>query len=82
MKLAAENGQTKMRYPTPETAVKIEKFENIEDNSALQTILKKYSDFPKLFKKHFGKDPIVITDSKGNTWYEVDVPENYLQSEW
>jgi hypothetical protein len=23
-----------------------------------------------------------VTDPKGNTWYEVDIPENFLQSEW
>lgn len=43
-----------------------------------QTILKKYSDFPKQFQKLFGKDKEIrtVTDGKGNTWYEVDVPRN------
>ena len=151
LKYAAENGQTKMRYPTSETAAKIEGYkkesiplptprkdrlheierqmdeiqskgyingefndilwkENITDNPEYwklfdehrdiidsfklnpepiqkleyspqhQTILKKYSDFTKQFQKLFGKQtPIrTVTDAKGNTWYEVDVPENYL----
>lgn len=48
-----------------------------------QTILKKYSDFPKLFKKLYKNQEVrTVTDDKGNTWYEVDVPENFLQQEW
>ena len=48
-----------------------------------KTILKKYSDFPKQYKKLYkNADVRIITDEKGNTWYEVDVPKNYLNSEW
>lgn len=48
-----------------------------------QTILKKYADFPKMFNKLFkGQEVRTVTDPKGNTWYEVDIPENYLQQEW
>lgn len=125
---AAENGQTKMRYPTPETAAKIEGYRKlsvstryqqlyVEDQKlradyisdkidkdiyfnkhqklqeemikALQepggyslehhTILKKYAQFPKQYEKLFGKGTVrEVTDAKGNTWYEVDVPESYL----
>lgn len=150
LRYAAENGQTKMRYPTPETAAKIEgyvkkynqeyydlknqiklleendfrpfsenpfglpdeinlntgeeirytsterqlKLKELEDRlqqlissgkhqsypSHHQTILKKYADFPKQFQKLFGKQAEVriVEDSKGNTWYEVDVPQSYL----
>lgn len=155
LKYAAENGQTKMRYPTAETAAKIENYEQIvtetpeirditnridsiqreinfpdpdffvemsqdeiqafqkewftyieseeyqklskeleglldrraelwksapQDYSAKhKTILKKYDTFPKQYKKLY-KDAEVrtVTDSKGNTWYEVDVPKDYL----
>src|SRR5574344_2657385 len=44
-----------------------------------ETILKKYDAFPKQFQKLFGKKAEVrtVTDSRGNTWYEVDVPESY-----
>ena len=48
-----------------------------------ETILKKYSEFPKQFKKLYkDADVRTVTDSKGNTWYEVDVPKNYLNQEW
>jgi len=46
-------------------------------------ILRKYNEFPKQFKKLYkNADVRTVTDPKGNTWYEVDVPENYLQQEW
>ena len=48
-----------------------------------ETILRKYDAFPKQFKKLYkNADVRIVTDSKGNTWYEVDVPKNYLQQEW
>ncbi len=48
-----------------------------------QTILKKYADFPKLFKKLYKDQEVrTIIDNKGNTWYEVDVPKGYLSREW
>jgi hypothetical protein len=42
-----------------------------------QTILKKYAEQPKTIKKLFGKEPTVVTDSKGNTWYEFDIPDKF-----
>ena len=48
-----------------------------------ETILRKYDAFPKQYQKLFKKAEVrTVTDPKGNTWYEVDVPENYLQQEW
>ena len=48
-----------------------------------QTILKKYADFPKLFQKLYKEQNVrTVTDAKGNTWYEVDVPKGYLSREW
>jgi hypothetical protein len=44
-----------------------------------QTILKKYDEQPKLIKKLFGEEPKIVTDSKGNTWYEFDIPKKYKQ---
>ena len=151
LRYAAENGQTKMRYPTSETAAKIEgytpakqpslrelsdavvqelkssanaptpysqelfdlrqkllkltdqkeinrinsqinRIQKIEDRwksgeitypSNQETILDKYSDFPKLFQKLFKDQKVrTVTDTKGNTWYEVDVPKGYLNREW
>lgn len=50
---------------------------------AHETILRKYDAFPKQYKKLYkNADVRTVTDSKGNTWYEIDVPENYLQQEW
>lgn len=47
-----------------------------------QTILKKYADFPKQYQKLFrGSQVRTVTDAKGNTWYEVDVPEDMLTRE-
>ena len=42
-----------------------------------QTILKKYSEQPKTIKKLFGVEPRIVTDNKGNTWYEFDIPEGF-----
>jgi hypothetical protein len=42
-----------------------------------QTILKKYSEQPKTIKKLFGKEPTIVTDGKGNTWYEFDIPKKF-----
>ena len=48
-----------------------------------EDILRKYTEFPKQFKKLYkNADVRIVTDPKGNTWYEVDVPKNYLQQEW
>ena len=48
-----------------------------------ESILKRYSDFPKQFGKLFKGAPVRTTqDLHGNTWYEVDVPKDYLQMEW
>ena len=147
LKYAAERAQSKMRYPTSETAAKIEGYQKgfgtseelerlrkqirdtqtefekaiklqkdpfidspekqrvddlenklktlrAEFDEALirapkdyspehKTILKKYADFPKLYKKLYkDADVRTITDSKGHTWYEVDVPKDYLNQEW
>lgn len=47
-----------------------------------QTILKKYSEFPKMFGKLFkGQQVRNVTDKLGNTWYEVDIPTDMLQRE-
>ena len=48
-----------------------------------QTILKKYSDFPKQFKKLWKNQEVrTVSGKKGNSWYEVDVPKNFLNREW
>ena len=42
-----------------------------------QTILKKYSEQPKVIKKVFGVEPKTVKDSKGNSWYEFDIPNKF-----
>jgi hypothetical protein len=44
-----------------------------------ETILKKYSEQPKLIKKLYGVEPQIVTDAKGNTWYEFDIPQTFKQ---
>ena len=44
-----------------------------------QTILKKYSEQPKTIKKLFGVEPKVVIDSKGNTWYEFEIPKKFKE---
>lgn len=47
-----------------------------------EDILRKYTEFPKQYQKLYkNADVRIVTDSNGNTWYEVDVPKNYLQQE-
>jgi len=48
-------------------------------SSEHQTILKKYSEQPKTIKKLFGVEPKIVTDSKGNTWYEFDIPKKFKE---
>jgi hypothetical protein len=48
-----------------------------------EDILRKYTEFPRQYKKLYkNADVRIVTDPNGNTWYEVDVPENYLKQEW
>lgn len=134
MQYAAEQGIEKVRYPTRETAGKIQQYpiqsealtpdeverfnKNIESvkNKLLETspiedprkydlmlslksewerilkekskdiykpehesILRKYDEIEDLFKKLYGKKATIVTDAKGNTWYEFDIPEAYKQ---
>jgi hypothetical protein len=55
-----------------------------------QTILKKYSDYGSSIGKNgkkkkgmienlFGVEPRVVTDNKGNTWYEFDIPKKFKE---
>lgn len=44
-----------------------------------QTIIKKYSEQPKTIKKLFGQEPKIVTDKKGNTWYEFDIPKKFKE---
>lgn len=47
-----------------------------------ETILKKYDQFPKMFGKLFKDQQIqIVTDNKGNNWFQFDVPSNMRQME-
>lgn len=53
------------------------RFQRISYDPKQETILKKYADTPKIVKKTLGLDTKIVTDNKGNTWYEFDIPENF-----
>ena len=57
--------------------------ETVQDYSPEhQTILKKYTEFPDIYRSIIKDGDVkTVTDAKGNTWYEVDVPENFLDME-
>ena len=47
-----------------------------------ETILKKYDQFPKMFGKVFkDQKPQIVSDSKGNSWFEFAIPKNMQQME-
>ena len=46
---------------------------------AQKTILKKYEQMPKTIKKTFGEEVQIVTDGKGNTWYEFSIPKNFME---
>jgi hypothetical protein len=73
-----------IRYSHTERTAKIESLRSKLNNDLLyspeqQTILKKYSEQPKAIKKLFGEEPKLVTDSKGNTWYEFDIPKKFKE---
>lgn len=82
---SAKEGIEKMRYPTKETTIKIQGYETPSESTpftpeqlqAQETILKRAEETPKLIKKLFNKEANIVTDAKGNTWYEFDIPDNY-----
>ena len=48
-----------------------------------ETILNKYAEFPKMYEKLYGKGAVKeVTDHKGNTWYEVDVPQDLSEMQF
>lgn len=77
-KLYRENKNTTKEYKDLEDEI-IDfqiKHKGKEDySSSSKTILKKYDEYPKMIKKLYGKDVKVVTDSKGNSWYEFEIPD-------
>jgi hypothetical protein len=50
-------------------------------DAAHQSIINKYKNGPKTVKKTFGLKTKEVTDAQGNTWYEFDIPESYINQE-
>ena len=46
-----------------------------------KTILRKYEKYPEMVQEVLGITPKIEIDRNGNSWYVIDVPENYLNSE-
>lgn len=46
-------------------------------SSKNMTVLKKYIEQAKNVRKLFGQDTKLVKDSKGNTWYEFDIPKSF-----
>ena len=92
---AARNGQTKFRFPTGETASKLQNYgddvaeaiktgskENlakIGDEEKFQ-ITKRYEKiYPKLIEKIYGVKPRKVSDAQGNSWWEFDIPKDMIE---
>ena len=60
-----------------ERAMKGENFEMYKPKH--ETVLKKYEENAKSVKKLFGEEAKMVTDNKGNTWYEFDIPKKFKQ---
>jgi hypothetical protein len=77
---AIDENNTELKFQMLDLYQKMKK-ENPEKyfgyNKEHQTILKKYSEQPKTIKKLFGQEPKTVTDGKGNTWYEFDIPDKF-----
>jgi hypothetical protein len=87
---AGRGGQTVLRMPTSETVLTIEGWSEIDTRrfteeqlrklkESRMSVTKNYRNFPKLWKNEFGTEVRSVTGPKGNTWYEVDVPEKFFQ---
>lgn len=69
-------GQINRESLSPEELKIVESFGYSPEQN---TILKKYAEYPKRIKKLFGTDANLVKDSKGNSWYEFDIPESFKQ---
>ena len=49
-----------------------------------KSIMRKYKHFPEIYRKATGDNtPLqIVTDSKGNTYYEINLPQDYLNRLW
>ena len=72
-------GYGESKTPPIKSVNNIELKEVSKYTSKSETILKKYKEQPKLIKKLFGEEPTIVTDGKGNTWYEFEIPKNFKE---
>ena len=56
------------------TTKELEELKKLESRLAVS---RDYRNFPKLWSKEFSGEVRTVTGPKGNTWYEVDVPEKF-----
>jgi hypothetical protein len=71
--LEKESGQSSLLESWPGEDLRIKKLKTEI------TILEKYKEYPKIIKKLYGTEPKKITDGKGNTWYEFNIPYEFKE---
>lgn len=92
---AARNGQNTFRFPTQETTVKIQGYNDdvakaLTDKNHISKlseydqgnyyVTQRYQkSFPKLVEKIYGVKPKMVTDAQGNTWWEFRIPEGVMK---
>lgn len=60
-----------------ENKIKSENKRTFKDKDV--TILKKYDEIAKVVKKLYNAELKIVTDSKGNTWYEFEIPKKFKE---
>lgn len=85
LKIAAENGQTKVQYPTPETAIKIQQYEpthvSTEASNRLSEIENNYkADLKALYNEYKGKFPEWYVPR--NIRYNGEYPEDIIKKSY
>jgi len=61
--------------------IKAKGFDLSKISESEMSVTKNYRNFPKLWKSEFGTDVKRVTDSKGNNWMRVKIPENFYQND-
>lgn len=64
-----------IRIPAGDTAAKIQGHGSVGGST------KKYQSMDKTIKRVFGKKPGKVTDSRGNQWWEFDLPEGGFEKQ-
>ena len=61
--------------------IKAKGFDLSKISESEMSVTKNYRNFPKLWRSEFGTDVKQVTDSKGNNWMRVKIPENFYQND-